>query len=670
MRGIASSGGQSATVGFYLDETPLSPPASAQNGKVTISPDLYDVARVEILRGPQGTLYGSGSMGGTIKLVTNQPDAKAFYGGAQAVTSETQTGGLNYGFNAMVNIPLWEDKVALRIVGSHKQADGWLDRIVLNPFPQETNGGATRANVAGAPVGQDHKDVNNEDLTGGRIALLIQPTDRLTITPGVFYQRITQKGLSYSDSSPTGVLPAHYEPFDVAEPFSDTFTLYSLKAQYDFDAFQITSATADFVRRSVITEETAEPAQQFLETIIGIPDVAYAAVGPLATYEQDNSRQFSQELRITSKGDGAFQWLFGGFYGQQETKRSVSTNTSGPIVQEIFGAPYLYDNHQEVDYEQYAAFGEASYKFFNNFKATVGLRYFSYTNEDHRLQSGGLVTGGTVPKTFTLGASYSGVNPKFNLSYTASSDLLLYAQASKGFRPGSGNQSAPISCPGATPLQYDPDSLWSYEIGEKAQLFDRRVTVNGALYYEDWSGIQQTVTKTCGFSYTANAGAAGVYGGELEISGRITPDITLSNSAGYTYAANSSVVPGSEFTVGEKIQQVPAWTNTTSISYSRPVSNTFSFVARATNEYTDSMTDVSYGINVVPSRDIVNLRLGLVGDKVSAFLFIDNATDNRNVIGNTNNISFNPSDFNRAITSRPRTIGIDLSYSFDGRATH
>ncbi len=174
------------------------------------------------------------------------------------------------------------------------------------------------------------------------------------------------------------------------------------------------------------------------------------------------------------------------------------------------------------------------------------------------------------------------------------------------------------------------------------------------------------MTETCGFSYTANAGGAGVYGGELEISGRLTPQITLSNSAGYTHATISSVVPGSAFTVGERIQQAPTWTNTTSVSVTRSVSNDFNLVARATNEFTDSMTDVSYGVNVVPSSDVVNLRIGLVGDKLSAFLFVDNASDNRNIIGNSYNISFNPSDFNRALTNRPRTIGLDLTYHFSG----
>ncbi len=147
MRGIASSGGQSPTVGFYLDETPLTPPADAQNGKVVIDPSLYDLNRVEVLRGPQGTLYGSGSMGGTIKLVTNQPDPTAFYGTAEAITSDTQSGGFNYGLNAMLNIPLVQDKAALRIVATDKDTDGWIDRTVLNPFPLETNNGGTRGDV-------------------------------------------------------------------------------------------------------------------------------------------------------------------------------------------------------------------------------------------------------------------------------------------------------------------------------------------------------------------------------------------------------------------------------------------------------------------------------------------------------------------------------------------
>src|SRR3984957_9749200 len=170
MRGVASSGGQSPTVGFYLDDTPLSAPEEALLGKVVIDPTLYDLNRVEVLRGPQGTLYGSGSMGGTIKLVTNQPDPTAFAASAQTILSGTQDGGFNYGVNGMVNIPL-NDRLALRIVGTETYDDGWIDRKVLDPFPLPSNLGFTRGDVTSAPVVADHTNSNWERVQGVRTAL-------------------------------------------------------------------------------------------------------------------------------------------------------------------------------------------------------------------------------------------------------------------------------------------------------------------------------------------------------------------------------------------------------------------------------------------------------------------------------------------------------------------
>src|SRR5580698_8098879 len=181
MRGMTSSGGNSATVGFYLDDIPLSAPASAQNGKVVIDPNLYDLNRVEVLRGPQGTLYGSGSMGGTIKLVPNAPNPSAFDASAQVILGGTDGGDtLNHTENAMVNLPL-NDMMALRVVASSEVLSGWIDRIVIAQpdFPAPINA-TTRGNVAAAPVAQDFKDVNDENLRSVRASFLWKPTDQLS----------------------------------------------------------------------------------------------------------------------------------------------------------------------------------------------------------------------------------------------------------------------------------------------------------------------------------------------------------------------------------------------------------------------------------------------------------------------------------------------------------
>jgi outer membrane receptor protein involved in Fe transport len=316
IRGLSAAGGESPTIGFYLNETPITPPAAATTGKSAIDPDLYDLARVEVLRGPQGTLYGAGSLGGTVKLISNSPDPSGFYGSAQTTVSQTAGGGLNYGEKAMVNLPLFSDVLALRVVGTYGHTSGWIDRIVVPNFPLESNGGLTRGNVLGSAASVIHRGVNDERLTGGRIALLTKPTDALTITPSIFYQNITQGGMNAFDGVP-GTL-AHYQPFDVAEPYSDRFTVYSLPASYAAEKFTITSASSYWTRTSTQTQDASEA----LQNSLGIPafDVAAGGIGAAQGREVDTTNEFSQELRFASNGDEPFQWILGGFYSNFYSK--------------------------------------------------------------------------------------------------------------------------------------------------------------------------------------------------------------------------------------------------------------------------------------------------------------------------------------------------------------
>ncbi|HUE10029.1 MAG TPA: TonB-dependent receptor plug domain-containing protein, partial [Steroidobacteraceae bacterium] len=226
-RGLASNGGAAPTVGFYLDEVPLSPPALAQVGKVVIDPDLYDINRVEVLRGPQGTLYGSGSMGGTVKVVTNQPKLDTWEGSFQGTLSDTEGGSGNGGGSFALNIPLG-NVLALRVVASDTYRSGWIDRVIVSPFPQDT--GVTRADVLAAPVQGVVKDVNTENLYGGRASLLFQPNENFSITATALYQRMVLGGYDDFDSPPGPAYLAHYEGFNIPEPIADTVHIYSVTA--------------------------------------------------------------------------------------------------------------------------------------------------------------------------------------------------------------------------------------------------------------------------------------------------------------------------------------------------------------------------------------------------------------------------------------------------------
>ena len=674
MRGLTSSGGFSPTVGFYVDDAPLTAPAQAFQGKVVIDPDLFDLNRVEVLRGPQGTLYGSGSMGGTIKLVTNKPVLNEFQSSAQAIGSRTTHGGGNGGANGMVNLPLLTDRAALRLVGTYRWNDGWIDRVVLSPFPLETPS-AARGDILSAPVEMRARGVNWQRVVGGRAALLLQLGDRLTITPSVLVQKISQGGPNTIDNPPGTVL-AHFSPFDVREPFSDMFTLYTGTIAYAFDQFRIDSVTSRWYRSEAQDQDISES----LQILFGFPGYTLqdGGVGGGPITETDATSQFSEEIRITSIGDSPFQWLIGGFYSDYNSNSRFYSVYDGFVS--FFATNILSIIDQPISIRQKAVFGEASYQITPALKATVGLRWYSYRSAETTTESG-IATAASGPGIYTAntGASNSGTNPKVNLAYTLSEDALLYLTAAKGFRPGSGNQPVPLSGPlqcvtgpgnleslglTAAPSAFDPDTLWSYELGEKWRFLDRRFVVNSAIYYEDWSKVQQQVSLACGFSFTANAGTAGIYGAEVEATAALTPNLTVSQSLAYTHATYTKSVQETGTTSGQQILDVPKLTASTSVNYKWPLSANYNVVARLTNNYIGPMQDITFTRNNIAGYDLVNARLGLEAQRWSVDLFADNLTDRLAQLTNFNALSANVPQFNRVAIAQPRTVGIDLKYRF------
>ncbi|MBV8911064.1 MAG: TonB-dependent receptor plug domain-containing protein, partial [Gammaproteobacteria bacterium] len=260
-RGLASNGGAAPTVGFYLDEIPLSPPALSQSGKVVIDPSLYDVNRVEVLRGPQGTLYGSGSMGGTVKVITNQPKLGTWEASVQGSLSNTEGGSLNGGGSGMINIPIG-DVLAFRLVGSDQYRSGWIDNITVHPFPV-TLGNPVQGNVLAAPVVSEFHHANTMKLTGVRAALLFQPNSDISITATAMGQHMALGGYDLFDGSPNGPDPsrvyhAHYEAFSLREPIHDDIAIYGLTAIFNLGFAELTSATAYWDRVNWQTQDSSE----------------------------------------------------------------------------------------------------------------------------------------------------------------------------------------------------------------------------------------------------------------------------------------------------------------------------------------------------------------------------------------------------------------------------
>jgi iron complex outermembrane receptor protein len=685
MRGLSAGGGNSPTVGFYLDDTPLTAPAGSYTGRVVIDPNLYDLNRVEVLRGPQGTLYGASSMGGTIKLVPNSPNTKNFDTSVQTIFSDTDGGGFNYAENGMVNLPFGNGNAALRIVGTAAHTSGWIDRIVIAEpyFPLETNGNTTRGNVLAAPVAATYHHVNDEDLTGVRASILWTPTDRLTITPSVFYQRITQDGLNDIDNPPQ--TNAHYEVFNSPEPFADKFTLGSVNVQYRFDSFDLNSTTSKWTRDEDIREDGSEEFQWALSTPTSLFPF-YTSQGGIGAesptpLETDQSDQITEEIRLASSGTSPFNWLVGYFYS--DFTSTTDLYNLAPGAASVLGSSNLYTQIQPTKIIQNSFFGEISYQLTQQLKATLGARRYAYDSSLTTLLSGVFTISASDAVTASSKSQHDqGVDPKFDLSYAFDKDLLVYATVAKGFRPGGATAIVPTSGINGTvceldlqqnhgttsfvpaPYGYAPDSLWSYELGEKASFLDNRITVNGAAYFEKWTGVQQTISLACGYVFTDNAGDAHVYGSELEVNGVLVPGLVLSANAGYTHATFVKPNLESGTTAGTRVQDVPDWTSTVALAYRRNISDHLRLLSRVEYNYVGTRTDLSLGLNRLPSYDLASARVGFEGDRWSAIVFGSNLFNKRAFLSDSEQINIATSTFNRIAVNQPLTIGIDLSYHF------
>jgi outer membrane receptor protein involved in Fe transport len=698
LRGMTSSGGNSATVGFYLDDIPLTAPAGAQNGKVVIDPTIYDLSRVEVLRGPQGTLFGSGSMGGTVRLITNQPNPAKYEGSAESILSATDGGSFNHSDNFMLNMPLVQDKLALRVVGTEAFTSGWIDRIVANNYPTGSADGSIRGDVQGAPVAKSYPGSNAMQSYGARVSLLWKPTDDLTITPSFFYQSSKQNGISAYDSTPGG--EKHYQPFDIAEPLTDKISVFSLTANYSFETFDITSSTAQWNRRSTQVEDGSEDFNNpntgaTYASNNGLPNPGYygpTGSGMVSGREDDPSEQLSEELRVASKGGGKFNWVGGFYYSNFAAVWNFDGRTSNPSAYMDLGtfAPATTNSwflaRSPTRLVQYAVFGEGSYAITSHLKATVGLRWYDYDYKFSSVISGwGSGLGAATPSDSGLiRQTENGFNPKFNLSYEFDKNLMVYTTAAKGFRPGGGNAVYPVTGPywsavfapynfpgGKWPTSYQSDSVWSYEVGEKARLFDRRLTVNASVYYEDWNNIQLEALPG-DWALNINGERATIYGGELETRAVLGGGFDLNVSASYTHA---SVDPGShwQLTPTHTLSDVAPVTADAILTYTRDLSEKYTLTTRLETSYVGQRYSLAfpYGYSLngeyipLPGYTLTNVRVGVQStDGWGATVFVNNLFNKHAQLESLFQETLPSAAFNRIVTNQPLTAGVDLTYRF------
>ena len=664
IRGLSSAAGVAPTVGFYLDDVSLSSPTTSSGGKSPVDPDLYDLARVEVLRGPQGTLYGASSMGGTIKLVPESPKINKFAGSAQVIGSKTEDGGVNGTVNAALNIPVKEDVAALRLVVTEKRLSGWIDRVSSSSMPLGNSDGS-RGNVAGAPPDNIQRRSNDTRLDGIRLSMIVQPTERLTVTPSFLYQR-TRLGAPDTFDADPGCCK-HYQPFNIAEPFKDRFGIGSVKVEYDFDTATLTSISAYSKRDKTRVEDETEILQRYFD----LPSygIAGGGLGPVIDTELNSTRQFTQEFRLTSNSPGPLRWILGAFYSRFTSLFQATSDGSPTAAAALLGTSDIFHQSIKDTLVQKALFGNVSYDITKSLKVTAGTRIFKSDARDVSVASGILSDGTNHDER----ASSSGTTPMVNLSYNIDPSSMVYATAAKGYREGAAQPGVAASCAAdlaalglsEAPVRFKPDTVWSYEVGSKNRFFDNALTLNAALYTQKWSDVQRYVTlPTCGYLYVDNAGEAQATGFELEAGVRVAKDLSVNFAVGHVRAVYTRDDPRSGTTRGQRLDGVAEWTASSSVHYERPIGDNYRLIGNLGLSYTGSSTLNISEQEELPAYTLVDARVGMKADKWSASLFVDNLTNRHPTTTIVPSLTFNPVGLDRNSTVRPRTIGVDLSYDF------
>jgi iron complex outermembrane recepter protein len=644
-RSVAIRGIQGANVtGFYLDDLPM---------PISLGPRVLDLERIEVLRGPQGTLYGARSMGGAVREITTPPDPNQFTSEVHAQGTQVDGGGAGYQVDATLNIPLIADHLGLRITPFSGEDPGYINRVYPNP-----------ANPA-----QDIEDKNTASAKyeGLFASLLWRPTDDLVIRPTYMYQRTNTNGLTLADYTADNLTNFRHE--DVPEGYTDRWYYVGGTINYTTPIGVITSATSIFNRANRDLEDVSEWAAYAFDA----PIVPFSS-GPLHNPEHSAT----EEIRFASSWTAPLQFI-GGLYYSKDTETYDDTQDI-PSYAALFGSPIAFSEWTPTYTKNAAVYGELTYAITPQWLATVGGRYSKDTQTSGGYEWGfaaGALSFADRQSTYSASSDHV-VTPKYLVKYQPNDDVNIYVDAAKGYRPGSGQVPPPPSfCAsnyellGLTPGQvtsYRPDTVWSYELGGKMRALDRRVSLSGAVFWIDWTNIQETIDFTqCGFGATLNTAKARSRGAEFEGSAVLLEGLTVNGGVGYT---DAKILTGGLATFlkeGEPLPQVAPWTANFNAQYDRPVTASTTLVLIADYSYTDhsfSVTNSPTIPRVRPSYELVNLKSGFRQGKFEYALFVKNIFDVHPNLGDQLSAAAEDPGRPRWFTGPPRTYGFDIRAKF------
>ncbi len=699
IRGVSSGSGP-ATTAVYLDDTPIQV-RDLGNSAANPYPVIFDLERIEVLRGPQGTLFGAGAQGGALRFITPEPNLDEFEGYVRSEFALTKNGAPSYEAGGAIGGPIVQDKVGFRASAYHRHDGGYVDRA---EYPDTFN---------------VYEDENSVNTSAFRVALKWQPSDNFSVTPSLFYQQTEVNGTN-----------SYWEGIDVQEPLvfgdidgqieypisnrnkqryvngdtiastnDDEMVLGALKLRWDLGAVQVSSDTSYFDRYEHGTYDYTA----FMNNIFGFGNPSILGVLSTPGYTDigvlwNKQKNWTQELRINSADpDSRLTWVVGFFYSNatQQSLQKLQNPFIDDLVPLIGGAVGLYggldvlpgniayfDTFEAVD-TQYAGFGEASLEILEGLTLTAGVRV-AHTEIEFFTEVDGPAQGGFA--TFTGTQSDSPITPKFSLTYEIDDNNLIYATASKGFRLGGVNRSIPTNAACASdladvgftnaPTSYDSDTLWNYEVGSKNSFANGRVRMAASAYLIKWKDIIGGVSlPECGFSFTDNLGSATIKGVDLQLDMDVTENFFVGAMVGYNKGTydESLMLPGATralTTKGNTTSLLSPWVVTLSSQYDFAEVGSVVPYARADASYRtrnkEPGNDAGWYdpfVNRNPTEFDLRLRAGFTTQNgLDLSVFVNNAT-NVNPRLNQYHVVTNGQIFT-ADAKRPITIGLTGSYRF------
>jgi len=664
-----NSGGAGATVATVIDDMPISFSGSDSNaGLTSTNPDTYDLKRVEVLKGPQGTLYGAAAEGGVVKFVTNPPDPTAFHAGAEVGGDAVDHGGEGGSAKGYVNIPFWSDKAALRVTGFYEDMPGYID----NPYLGE-------------------HDINRTDRFGGRASVLVDPTPDLSVRFTVSHQESHAEGFGQEEVVGDALTPStSSNRFNLADGYTFNTLLpqneknevgyYLGDVEYDLHWAKLSSLTSYAVVKNTFNRDfsilTVAPGLDY-GTYFG--DVLFGNPIALGVRQLEQVNKFNQEFRISSEPDSTvfglkLDWVGGVYLTRENTVfnqygdfYTVPTATTPGV---LITTPPAGGAHFPSEFEEGALFGQVDYHLTSRIDVAVGGRVAYDINQLQTTTSCCVIdgAGGLQPKYRNNEQPNTwSVSPRWQITDTT----LAYLRFATGYRPG-GPNLVPPGAPAGYNYYYQPDSTINYEGGIRSEFFHHSVTLDVAAFYIDWSNIQilSVFQASNGASYgaTGNAGAAISQGLEYNLSWTPVHGLSLSLVGAYTDAHLTQNAPGLGAIKGQALSYVPMWSNTLNIDYQWTVVPGYKAFIGGTavftgSRYTDfGSSPIGDPHTKLPSYATLALQGGVKTGPYTVEVYAKNLTDEQGISDYSGASGYNNTGYASLIT--PRLIGVRLAVDY------